>query len=35
MIMIDPTYSKIYLTGFAAGKEKAEKILREEMQKKQ
>lgn len=27
--MVDPTYSKIYLTGFAAGKEKAEKILRE------
>lgn len=32
--MVDPTYSKIYLSGFAAGKEKAEKILREEMQKK-
>lgn len=32
--MIDPTYSKIYLTGFAAGKEKTEKTLREEMQKK-
>ena len=29
MIMVDPTYSKIYLTGFAAGKEKTEKILRE------
>lgn len=34
MIMIDPTYSKIYLRGFAAGKEKTEKTLREEMRKK-
>lgn len=32
--MIDPTYSKIYLRGFAAGKEKTEKTLREEMRKK-
>lgn len=32
--MIDPTYSKIYLSGFAAGKEKTEKILREERRKK-
>ena len=32
--MVDPIYSKIYLTGFAAGKEKTEKTLREEMRKK-
>lgn len=32
--MVDPTYSKIYLTGFAAGKEKTEKTLREERRKK-
>lgn len=34
MIMVDPTYSKIYLRGFAAGKEKTEKTLREERRKK-
>ena len=32
--MVDPTYSKIYLRGFAAGKEKTEKTLREERRKK-
>ena len=32
--MVDPTYSKIYLSGFAAGKEKTEKTLREERRKK-
>ena len=32
--MDDPTYSKIYLRGFAAGKEKTEKTLREERRKK-
>ena len=31
--MVDPTYSKIYLRGFAAGKEKTEKTLREERRK--